>query len=295
MGLIRSILRRDRRTSRAESQDTLSSPEETATHSRVEIGWATDTGIVRSHNEDTILAMAAVRRGGEETPDLGLIVLADGMGGHRSGEIASSLAVRVVAGHILRQFYLPTLVSHERSTDQPPLTEVLVDAIHAANSAVSSEVPGGGTTLTCALMLGSRAYVASVGDSRAYVFADGMLGQVTHDHSVVDRLVELGQLSADEAASHPQKNVLYRALGQSGPLEVDTYVRTIPSDGCLLLCSDGLWGMVSDEDMAGLACGSLSLQQACDALVAAANRAGGYDNISVVLARPPEPRTLTTA
>ena len=295
MGFIRSILMQDRRSSRVVAQEPQPSPEETATRSRLEVGWATDTGIVRSHNEDTVFVMAAVRCGSEETPDLGLFVLADGMGGHQSGEVASALAARVVAGHILRQFYLPTLVSRERSTDQPPLTEVLVDAVHAANSAVSAEVPGGGTTLTCALMLGSRAYVANVGDSRAYVGIDGMLEQVTHDHSVVDRLVELGQLSPDEVAFHPQKNVLYRALGQSGPLEVDTYVRTVAPDGCLLLCSDGLWGMVDEVEMASLAHGNSSLQKACDALVTAANGAGGYDNISVVLARPPAPKAVATA
>jgi serine/threonine protein phosphatase PrpC len=209
------------------------------------------------------------------------------MGGHQAGEVASSLAARVVAHHIVRQFYLPTLASQERSTDQPALNDVLVDAVQAANIAVADNVPGGGTTLTCALVLGPRAYIAHVGDSRAYVITENGLDQVTHDHSLVDRLVELGQLTRDEAAIHPQKNVLYRAVGQSGMLEVDTYVRTIPRGGRLLLCSDGLWSMVSEAEMTRIVTTAPSLQAACESLVAAANEAGGYDNVTAILMEPP--------
>lgn len=262
-------------------------PGETPSHSRLTMGWATDVGEVRTHNEDAVLVVAAARDGNDVAPEFGLFVLADGMGGHRAGEVASSLAVRVVAARIMSQFYLPTLVSHEHSTDQPSLNEVLVDAVQAANKAVADQVPGGGTTLTCALMLGPRVYIAHVGDSRAYVAAGGQLDQVTQDHSVVDRLVELGQLTRDEAAFHPQKNVLYRAIGQGGALEVDTHVRTIPCEGSLLLCTDGLWSMVDEAEMASVAMTSSSLQAACEALVSAANQAGGRDNITVVLAKPP--------
>ena len=257
-----------------------------STPSRLTLGWATDVGVVRSHNEDAVLVVTADGDGDSIAPEFGLLVLADGMGGHQAGEVASSLAVRVVTAHIMSQFYLPTLAGHEHSTHQPALNEVLVDAVHAANKSVIEQVPGGGTTLTCALMLGPRAYIAHVGDSRAYVVSEAEPDQITRDHSVVDRLVELGQLSPSEAASHPQKNVLYRALGQSGALEVDTHARTIPREGCLLLCSDGLWGMVDEAEMANVATASSSLQVACESLVAAANQAGGRDNITVVLARP---------
>jgi protein phosphatase len=160
----------------------------------------------------------------------------------------------------MRQFYLPTLISQEHDANQPALNEALVNAVRAANSAVADQVPGAGTTLTC---------------------------QATHDHSLVDRLVELGQLTRDEAAIHPQKNVLYRAVGQSDVLEVDTYVRTIPPGGRLLLCSDGLWGMVSETEMADIVQTTSSLQAACESLVAAANRAGGRDNITAILVEPP--------
>nr|HID14519.1 Stp1/IreP family PP2C-type Ser/Thr phosphatase [Anaerolineae bacterium] len=257
------------------------------TQPRLKVGWATDAGEVRRHNEDTALIITAAHDGDYALPAFGLFVLADGMGGHQAGEIASSLAARSVAHHIMRQFYLPTLVGQEHDANQPALNEILVDAVRTANSAVADQVPGGGTTLTCALVLGPRAYIAHVGDSRAYIVTGEGLDQITHDHSLVDRLVELGQLTRDEAAIHPQKNVLYRAVGQSGALEVDIYVRTIPHGGRLLLCSDGLWSMVSEAEMANIVTTSPSLQSACESLVAAANRAGGRDNITAILVEPP--------
>jgi serine/threonine protein phosphatase PrpC len=258
-----------------------------STQPRLEVGWATDVGEVRRHNEDTALIITSAQDGETVLPTFGLFVLADGMGGHQAGEVASSLAARVVAHHIVRQFYLPILISQEHDTYQPALNEVLVAAVQAANNAVAEQVPGGGTTLTCALVLGPRAYFAHVGDSRAYVVTEEGLDQITHDHSLVDRLVELGQLTRDEAAIHPQKNVLYRAVGQSGLLEVDTPVCTIPHGGRLLLCSDGLWSIVSEAEMLNIVTTAPSLQAACESLVAAANRAGGPDNVTAILAKPP--------
>jgi protein phosphatase len=193
----------------------------------------------------------------------------------------------VAAHHITRHSYLPSLLNYERDANQPALTEVLIDAVRAANRAVSKEAPGSGTTLICALALGTQAYLAHVGDSRAYTLRDGALEQITHDHSVVDRLVNLGRLTPDEAAVHPQKNVLYRAVGQSGVLEVDTHVRKIGAGEHLLLCSDGLWGSVDEDDIVDLIMRAASLQGACEDLVAAANKAGGADNITAILWRSP--------
>ncbi len=285
MQFLRNLLGLEKTSASASS--TLSPPMAPSTQPRLKVGWATDVGEVRRHNEDTALIITAAHDGDDTLPMFGVFVLADGMGGHQAGEVASSLAARVVAHHIMRQFYLPTLVSQEHGTDQPALNDVLVDAVRAANSAVADRVPGGGTTLTCALVLGPRAYIAHVGDSRAYVVTEEGLDQITHDHSLVDRLVELGQLTRDEATIHPQKNVLYRAIGQSGLLEVDTYVRTVPHGGCLLLCSDGLWSMVSETEITHIITTASSLQAACEDLVAAANRAGGYDNITAILMEPP--------
>ena len=254
---------------------------------RLQVGWATDVGEVRRHNEDMALVITAAHDGNDALPAFGLFILADGMGGHQAGEVASSLAVRTVAYQVIRRLYLPILIGQDQGSEWPTLHEVLVDAVQAANSAVAEQVPGGGTTLTCALVIGSQAYIAHVGDSRAYIVTEAGLDQITHDHSLVDRLVELGQLTRDEAANHPQKNVLYRAVGQSGTLEVDTYVRAIPPGGRLLLCSDGLWGLVSEAEMTRIVMTTSSLQVACESLVAAANRAGGRDNITAILVEPP--------
>jgi protein phosphatase len=209
------------------------------------------------------------------------------MAGHQAGEVASALAARTVARHIVQQVYLTTLYQKERGAGEPSLKEVLVEAVNLANATVSAVVPGGGTTLICALVLGTQAYVANVGDSRAYLASAQGLEQITRDHSLVDRLVEMGQLTEAEAASHPQKNVLYRAVGQGGVLDVDTFVRAVPRGHRLLLCSDGLWGMVDEEEMGHIISDAPSPQAACDELVEAANLAGGKDNISVILVEPP--------
>lgn len=283
MEFLRHLLRQKRPT------PGVATPSEAVrTLPRLRVGWATDVGEVRHHNEDSALVITAAHDGNDALPAFGLFILADGMGGHQAGEIASSLAVRTVAYQVVHRLYLPALIGQGQDSEQPTLHEVLVDAVQAANDAVAEQVPGGGTTLTCALVVGSQAYIAHVGDSRAYIVTEAGLDQITHDHSVVDRLVELGQLTRDEAADHPQKNVLYRAVGQSGVLEVDTYVRTLPPGSRLLLCSDGLWGSVSEAEITRIVMTTPSLQVACESLVTAANRAGGRDNITAILVEPPQ-------
>lgn len=255
--------------------------------SRFGVGWVTDVGKVRDHNEDAALVITAAHDGDYGLPTFGLFVLADGMGGHQAGEVASSMAARVAAYHITRESYLPSLLDHDWGDDPPAPTGVLIDAVQAANKAVAEQAPRSGTTLICALVLGRKACIANVGDSRAYVLTEEGLEQITHDHSVVDRLVDSGQLTRHEAAVHPQKHVLYRAVGQGSALEVDTYVREIRPTEYLLLCSDGLWGLVSEGDIVNLIRGASSLQGACEDLIAAANQAGGRDNITAILWRSP--------
>jgi serine/threonine protein phosphatase PrpC len=253
----------------------------------LEAGWVSDVGRQRTTNEDSVLVVIANQEGDGALPSFGLFVLADGMGGHKDGEVVSALAVRTVARHILQHFYLASLYESEHNADQPSIKEVLEEGFNQANTSVASTVPGGGTTLLCALALGSQVYLANVGDSRAYLITPGEMEQVTRDHSLVDRLVEMGQLTAAEAAHHPQKNVLYRAVGQGGALEVDTFVRHVSPGHHVLLCSDGLWGMVDAEDVVRTVSEASTCQEACDALVDVANQAGGRDNISAVLIRFP--------
>jgi serine/threonine protein phosphatase PrpC len=253
---------------------------------KLTLGYASDVGQVRHHNEDMLLTLETSQLGDQAIDTLGWFALADGMGGHQSGEKASALAVRVVTHSLLTEILRPYLFNEPRDASQPSLSEVLVNAVQAANKAVHDKVPDGGTTLTCALVLGSRLYLAHVGDSRAYLFAGDKLRQITRDHSLVDRLVELGQISSDEALNHPQRNVLYRAVGQGEALEVDTYVESLPSYYRLLLCCDGLWGMVGDDQLTQVVRSAPTPQEACDRLVELANAAGGKDNITVVVVEP---------
>ncbi len=252
----------------------------------LKVGRASNVGRTRDHNEDTLLTLETSQLGDRAAEPLGWFALADGMGGHRAGEVASALAVRVVSYHVVNKLLRSYLFNEPHDASEDPLNEVLVKAVEEANIAVREQVSGGGTTLTCALVLGSRAYLAHVGDSRAYLFSDDGLCQITKDHSLVDRLVELGQISSDDALRHPQRNVLYRAIGQGETLEVDTYVEPLPARYRLLLCSDGLWGMVGDDRLTQVLRSAATPQAACNELIEAANAAGGQDNITAVVIEP---------
>jgi protein phosphatase len=254
---------------------------------RLHVGYASDVGALRDHNEDTLVAFQGVHLGDDGSAPFGFFVVTDGMGGHRAGEVASSLAARLVSHEVLSNVYVPYLLKESSGDSMAPLTEVLTNAVQNANDKVHEQVPGGGTTLTCALILGRRAFIAHVGDSRAYLLTSLDIKQVTQDHSYVGRLIELGELSPEEAAVHPQRHVLYRAIGQGENLDIDTFHQALPPGSRLLLCSDGLTGQVSEEEIGRIIAAAASPQEACDYLVEAANAAGGPDNITAVLVETP--------
>jgi protein phosphatase len=240
-------------------------------------------GKQREHNEDSLLALTMTLAGKAPSVPFGLYVVADGMGGHQYGEVASNAAIRVIAGQIIRKFhsYLFTM-----PTQQPEesLQEIMESAVKDAHRIVQKDAPGSGTTLTAALVLGQQVTIGHVGDSRAYaVFAAGRVEQLTHDHSLVKRLEELGHLNKEEAASFPHRNVLIRALGQGDNLEVDIFTIPFPRNGTLMLCSDGLWGVIAEQEIVRSLTEAPTLERACQNMVSAANMAGGPDNISVVL------------
>jgi serine/threonine protein phosphatase PrpC len=214
-----------------------------------------------------------------------LFIVADGMGGHQYGEVASSTAVRTLAGHILNQIQ-PFLVNPATIMEES-IREVMHSAINEAQRAVTQTAPGSGTTLTAALVFGQNVTIGHVGDSRAYVIHPNGSGEaLTHDHSLVKRLEELGQISSEEAATHPRRNVLYRALGQGEILEPDIFTAPLPRTDSLLLCSDGLWGVLPADRLFQLVSSAQDPLHACQSLVAAANEAGGPDNISVIIVKP---------
>ena len=247
------------------------------------VGKLSDIGQLRERNEDSFYTVQSLLQYNYGQEPFGLFIVADGMGGHQKGEIASSLAARTAAEHILKDIYLPYLVNNNQGTATRPINEVLIAAVESANMAVQEAAPEGGTTLTIALVMGNSAYIAHVGDSRAYWFNQGNLKQVTKDHSLVQRLVELGQETAEGALTHPQRNVLYRAIGQGGAMEVDIYVQHLPPGSSLLLCSDGLWGPVKNDALREIINTSATPQEACERLIAMANKNGGEDNITAII------------
>jgi len=242
-------------------------------------------GKQRELNEDSLLTITTTMAGNSGNLPFGLYIVADGMGGHQFGEVASNAAIRTVAGYVLRKFHA-YLFQIKTDTMDESFQEIMLGAVSDAQKAIQREAPGSGTTLTAALVLGQQITVAHVGDSRAYfVYPDGRVEAITRDHSLVKRLEELGHISAEEAENYPHRNVLYRALGQGEILEPDIFTITFPQPGTLMLCSDGLWGVVSEQDLVRSINESPTLQRACQNLVTAANMAGGPDNISVVLAQ----------
>jgi serine/threonine protein phosphatase PrpC len=209
------------------------------------------------------------------------------MGGHHDGEKASAITVRIVAEYILEEIYVALLKQKMNDPDRPTISDILQAAVQKANETVTEEIPEGGTTATVTVVLGDLAYIAHVGDSRAYLITDEGIEQVTRDHSLVQRLIELDQLTPAEAIDHPQRNVLYRAIGQSDSLDVDAVTRRLSPRARLLLCSDGLWNLVSEETLAEVVSKHADPQEACSTLVKMANERGGPDNITVILAQVP--------
>ena len=263
--------------------------ETTAAPSRhIRYGMVSDVGQVRSNNQDSAMALLTDARVTGNPPAVGLFIVADGMGGHKDGEHASAATVRVLSEIVVGEIVAPQLTMREITSDQKTIAEVLTEAMEAANLAVQADVPNGGTTATCAVIRGDLAYIAHVGDSRAYLVTEGNnMELITRDHSLVTRLKELGQLTDEEAEIHPQRNVLYRAIGQGDTLEVDAATRRLPPSSQLLICSDGLWGVIGDERIAEILADSNDPQEACNRMVDAANQSGGPDNITVVIVEMP--------
>ncbi|MBC8074672.1 MAG: serine/threonine-protein phosphatase [Chloroflexales bacterium] len=262
-------------------------------HSRQGLAAAAlrDIGRVRAINQDSVFSLlSALPRESADIP-LGLFVVADGMGGHEGGEIASRLAVASVAQHVLGQLVLPALNDDFGAALQP----LMVEAVELANRTIwqqGQELGSDmGTTCTAVLLLGSAVYIAHVGDSRAYVLEPDGLRQLTSDHSAVGRLIQLGQLDPSEAREHPLRNQLYRTVGQHPQVLVDFVYHPLGAASHLLLGSDGLWGLVHEAQMASALRGATWPLDACRTLVAHANDAGGEDNISALVVALPVAET----
>jgi serine/threonine protein phosphatase PrpC len=285
MGLMNRLFRRSPSKNQRHATQETKIPSTEVRASPLDIGQASDIGNGRETNEDAFFTLQALAGAAAQPLHLAVLMVADGMGGHVRGEEASSLAIRVASGVILREVLLPMLASKPAQATSRPVHDILDEAITSANEAVSQIEADTGTTLTCALIVGRSAYLAHVGDSRAYYLDRGELHQITQDHSIVNRLVQLGQISADEAHNHPQRNYLYRAVGQGAELQTDTYLQRLAEGSYLILCTDGLWNEVPEQEIVDVVGTSASSHEAANRLVDRANDRGGEDNITVLIAK----------
>lgn len=243
---------------------------------QVTFAKGTDTGRSRDHNEDYVDAFSPSDY--EQRHLKGdLFIVADGMGGHQAGEVASENAVRVVA----REYYADA---------EQDVRAGLAAAIRKANAYIYEQAQhvaaraGMGTTVVAAVVRGRELYLANVGDSRAYLMRHGEVQQVTRDHSFVEEQVQAGLLTREEARNHPQRNVITRALGPKPEVQADTYKGELQEGDALLLCSDGLSEYVTEEDMRQVL-GEREPEQAVPRLIALANKRGGSDNITALVVR----------
>ncbi|CAI6263265.1 protein-serine/threonine phosphatase PrpC [Bacillus subtilis] len=234
----------------------------------------TDTGKIRQHNEDD----AGIFKGKDEFV---LAVVADGMGGHLAGDVASKMAVKAMGEKWNEAETIPTAPSD--------CEKWLIEQILSVNSKIydhaqaHEECQGMGTTIVCALFTGKTVSVAHIGDSRCYLLQDGDFVQVTEDHSLVNELVRTGEISREDAEHHPRKNVLTKALGTDQSVSIDTRSFDIEPGDKLLLCSDGLTNKVEGTELKDILQSDSAPQEKVNLLVDKANQNGGEDNITAVL------------
>ena len=237
----------------------------------VQIGFKCDKGVVRKNNEDACFVV----------PSHNVYIVADGVGGNNSGEVASRTAVSEIAKMVnessLKEYKVPE-----------DIFGFFAGVIQTANEKIyrmgmsAPENRGMATTMVASYIREGIAYIANVGDSRAYLFRNGQLRQITKDHTYVNELIDKGVITEDEAENHKQKNVITRALGTENSAEPDFYQVSLKKDDILMLCSDGLYGEVMDEIMTEILDSGKSMNDVCADLVNEAIRAGGRDNITVI-------------
>jgi serine/threonine protein phosphatase PrpC len=249
-----------------------------------EVGWSIDKGVVRANNEDSLATVILNQASESDAQAIGVYAVADGMGGHESGEVASKLAVRTAIHQLVGA------VSENNNEAMPEnYQQWLTNAVSVANQMVRAtaheEHKNMGTTLVMALVVGNDVHIANVGDSRAYIISPKGIRQITRDQSLVQALVDSGTITPEQAVHHPRRNVLTQALGSDEEVNADLFNETLEADESILLCSDGLWGMLGDQEILQIVQKSDTPSTACQALVDACNAKGARDNIAAVLVR----------
>lgn len=244
-------------------------------------GVAQIKGAGRSKTDDSLLLLTGSSDGNDDLPDFGLFCIADGGGENSAASQASSVVVRSIGKNMAEGAILDFL-EPDPSTETRSLQEMMRLAIQQANREVRGRAEGGTATLTCALVFDEQVILGHVGDSRAYLISSDKIRQITRDHSLVQELVETGTITPEEALVHPQRDVLWNAMGKAIDVKVDIHVEAIPRDGYLLLCSDGLWSVVKDEEISSLANRLSGPQAYCEELVQQAEDTGVEDDISAI-------------
>lgn len=249
------------------------------------VGYCTDVGKVREANEDSFSVQNKRYISQYQQLNYGIFIVADGMGGAKAGEYASALATKEVSAYI--NHYFEDLENKKFSEIE--LKTIMEQAVKRANTLIYQQskenkaYSGMGTTVTAALIYGGQCYIAHVGDSRAYLINHNGIERVSRDHSLVGRLLEIGQITPEEAAVHPQRNLIYRSLGGFPAVEVDNYQLPIRSNDHLLLCSDGLYEYVRDEEIQSIVLSANEPDEACRHLINLTNSRGGDDNTTVII------------
>lgn len=253
------------------------------TKDRVELAGATDPGCVRKNNEDNFAV----------EPDLGLLVVADGMGGHNSGEVASYISCKTILEYARKMLGGEKTMVPDGSAGLSPRGRQLEFFVKSANTMIYEKGrafpkdAGMGTTVVAAIVDSKSMTVAHVGDSRLYLWRRGELTQLTEDHSLVGEQVKRGQLTSDEAARSSMQNILTRALGADKDVQVDVSDHPLMPGDLVLLATDGLNKMLVDADVAAVIAAEKDPQRIVDVLIAKSREAGGVDNISIVIAKVP--------
>lgn len=249
------------------------------------LGRRTSVGVARSLNEDSLITVELGRIQQSFSRPLGVFVVADGMGGHAAGEIASGTIANIIAKKVFTDLASSVLAQGTQTDYTSWLQETVAKANKAVFDLRKSAGADMGSTLVMAIVDGTQANIAHVGDSRAYLLNNDGIQPLTTDHSLVERLVATGQITREQARTHEQRNVIYRSVGDKPRVESDITVHTLASGDNLLLCSDGLNSMVEDNLIWDIVVKANSPQEACDKLIEAANAAGGDDNITVILVK----------
>jgi len=252
------------------------------------IGYASDVG-QRDLDEDSlcVFTLSGIYES-VANPTLGLFIVADGMGGHAGGEVASKLAMQIIAERLIQNVLLRRFTGEDQplvEAVRDHLTEAIGDANEQVYRLAQERANDMGCTLTMALVMDGKAYVANVGDSRTYVYGQEGLRQVTTDHSVVASLIAAGIAEPEELYTHPERHVVYRALGTKPTIEVDIWEEGLVPGDTLWLCCDGLWESIRDEGIQDVLLTQFDPQTACNEMVRLANQAGGEDNISVIMVK----------